>query len=102
MSDFEILNDEIRELTPSELSAEKDVEAAEYNKCLDLDEAKARRVSQFILANPNYPVRALVSKFNMDWALVRDFGNGIGKVQFSVGDAAAMELNLVIADWFRS
>ena len=67
-------------------------------------EQKIHKVMRFIDANNGFGVRKIVEKFNLDWSLNRDFGNGIAKVGFYTDESnrfLVMELNLPIKDWFR-
>jgi hypothetical protein len=90
----------------SEISkAEQDAIAARDKKyVLDMGQAKLQRVTRFIEANPNYPLRGMVEKFGLDWSLTKDLGNGIGVVNFYTGDdqnTLALTMHLPIKEWFR-
>lgn len=78
--------------------------AREYAEAKLEADQKIHDVMRFIEANPGWSTRQVVEKFNLDWTLNQDFGNGIGKIGFytDISDRfLVMELNLPINEWFR-
>jgi len=97
----DVITGKIKETPQSEI-------VAESNKALLKDTSKAdliiKGVMHFIKANPNWGARKIVEKFNLDWSLIKDFGNGISKIGFYTDESqrfSVMELNLPTNEWFR-
>lgn len=67
---------------------------------------KINKIMQYIQANnKSNDVRRIVDRFNLDWTLEHDCGNGIGRIAFWSNESQrdlVMEMHLPINEWFRN
>ena len=94
--------DDYSVIPQAQLDAEKE---AAFRAAKAEADAKITEVLQFLSTNEELDMRQIVKKFGLDWALGKEFANGLGRINFYTDETQRFfvcDTYDEVSAWFRT